>query len=152
MIFQQLNRTDSERVFVTVQNVEGATITTGLPVSNLPTGVSIDGVQSVIANSAGDLPGFIGIAVKDIPNNDYGLVQIAGFVNSILISNVGTSLTIGAGSSLIPAPVGMFSSAAFSGNGVYALNGGRFVFASSLPSQPAAISAAGYLSGIIKMI
>lgn len=139
------NRDLPEKVLMTVKNVEGATITTGYPVSLLPTAASIDGVQVVIANAAGDYPGFLGVALQDIANNDYGKIQIAGFVNSALISNVGTSLTINAGDPLVPGPAGFFSAAP-----TYANSGFRWIAAAS--NVPAAVSAAAYVSGIIRMI
>lgn len=142
MQFQQLNRTDAENVYRVVQNAEGATITTGLPVSLANT--STNGVLGVIANAAGDYPGFIGIAVEDIANNDFGRVQISGFVNSILLSNAGTSITINALDPLVPAPAGMYSAAP-----TYANSGFKFVIASNVP---VAVSAAAYASGLIKTI
>lgn len=145
MIINRVNRDQSEKIFVSVQNVEGATITTGMPVS-LKTGTaSIDGVNAVIANAAGDYPGFYGIAVKDIANNDYGIVQIGGFVASVLISNVGSSITINAGDPLVPGPAGFFSAAP-----TYANSGFRWLHAAS--NVPAAVSAASYVSGLMRML
>lgn len=142
MQFQQLNRDQAENVYRVVKNVEGATITTGLPVSLVNT--STDGVNAVIANAAADYPGFIGIAVSDIANNDYGRVQIGGFVASVLISNVGTSITINANDPLVPSPAGFFSGAP-----TYANGGLKFLFASNVP---VAISASAYASGLIKVL
>lgn len=142
MIFQQLNRTDAENVYRVVKNVEGATITTGLPVSLVNT--STDGVNAVIANAAADYTGFIGVAVQDIANNDYGRVQISGFVNSVLLSHVGSSITINAGDPLVPAPSGFFSGAP-----TYANSGFQFLFASNVP---VAVSAGAYASGLIKTV
>lgn len=143
MQIQTANRELSEKVFISVKNVEGATITTGLPVA-YALGTSNDGVSAVRANAAGDYPGFIGVAVDDIANNDYGQVQISGFVNSILLSNVGSSITINAGDPLVPAAGGFFSGAP-----TYANSGFRWIAASNVP---VAISAASYASGIIRMI
>lgn len=142
MQIQKLNRTGAENVIRIVNNVEGATITTGLPVSLVNT--STDGVNAVIANAAADYPGFIGFATQDIPNNDYGKVQIGGFVNSILISNAGTSITINAGDNLVPAPAGAFSAAP-----TYANSGFKVVLASN---TPVAVSGVGYASGLIKVL
>lgn len=144
MLFQKVNQRDSEKIFVAVTNSEGATITTGLPVAYV-LGNSMDGTQAVIANASGDFPGFIGVAFKDIPRNGYGLVQISGFVNSVLISNVGTSITINAGDPLVPAPVGFASAAP-----TYANSGFKWISAAS--NVPAAISAAAYVSGLIKVV
>lgn len=142
MQFQQINRSDAENVYRTVKNVEGATITTGLPVSLVNT--TTDGVNAVIANAAGDYPGFIGVAVADIANNDYGRIQIGGWVSSVLISNVGTSITINANDPLVPAPGGFFSGAP-----THANSGLKALFASNLP---VAISASAYASALIKVL
>lgn len=143
MQIQGVNKDLSEKVYVGIKNVEGATMTVGLPVAYV-LGTSNDGVNAVIANAAGDYPGFLGVVVKNIANNDYGQVQIAGFVNSILLSNVGSSITINAGDPLVPAAAGFFSAAP-----TYANSGFRWIAASNVP---VAVSAAAYASGLIRMI
>lgn len=143
MQIQGVNKDLSEKVYIGIKNVEGATMTVGLPVAYV-LGTSNDGVNAVIANAAGDYPGFIGVVVKNIANNDYGQVQISGFVNSILISNVGTSITINAGDPLVPSAAGFFSAAP-----TYANSGFRWIAASNVP---VAVSAAAYASGLIRMI
>lgn len=100
MIIQQLNRTDPERIQLNVKNVDGGgSITTGLGVSFPQSGASIDGIN-VVRTTATLARGFIGVSVQDIPINGYGLVTAWGFVNSVQISNVGTSITITAGDQL----------------------------------------------------
>lgn len=100
MIIQQLNRVDPERIQIQVKNVDGGgSITTGLGVSFPQSGASIDGVSAVRATAA-LARGFIGVAVQDIAINGYGLVTAWGYVNSVQISNVGTSITITAGDQL----------------------------------------------------
>lgn len=143
MNIQQVNRDQPENVYIYVKNVEGATITAGLPVA-YALGTSNDGVQATLANAAGEYPGFIGIAVRDIPNNEYGRIQKAGFVNSVLISNVGTSITINAGDPLVPAPNGFFSGAP-----TYANSGFKWLQVAS--NVPAAVSAAAYVSALIRL-
>lgn len=143
MQIQGVNKDLSEKVYIGIKNVEGATMTVGLPVAYV-LGTSNDGVNAVIANAAGDYPGFIGVVVKNIANNDYGQVQIAGFVNSILLSNVGTSITVNAGDPLVPSAAGFASAAP-----TYANSGFRWIAASNVP---AAVSAAAYASGLIRMI
>lgn len=143
MQIQGVNKDLSEKVYIGIKNVEGATMTVGLPVAYV-LGTSNDGVNAVIANAAGDYPGFIGVVVKNIANNDYGQVQISGFVNSILLSNVGSSITINAGDPLVPAAAGFFSAAP-----TYANSGFRWIAASNVP---VAVSAAAYASGLIRMI
>lgn len=100
MLIQQLNRTDPERVQLMVKNVDGGgSITTGLGVSFPITGASIDGISAV--KTTGALArGFVGVAIQDIAINGFGLVTSWGMVNSVQISNVGTSITITAGDQL----------------------------------------------------
>ncbi len=143
MNFARANRTNPDNVFITGKSVEGATITAGLPVA-YQNGVSMDGVNVVIANAAADFPSFIGVAFQDIPNNDFGLVQVGGFVSSILLSNVGSSITINSGDPLVPSAAGLFSGAP-----TYANSGFKFIQASNVP---VAVSAAAYASGLIKLI
>jgi len=100
MIIQALNRTDPERIQIQVKNVDGGgSITTGLGVAFPISGASIDGISSVRATAALQR-GFVGVAVQDIAINGYGLVTAWGYVNSVQISNVGTSITITAGDQL----------------------------------------------------
>ncbi|MBP6994465.1 hypothetical protein KBB12_04455 [Candidatus Woesebacteria bacterium] len=143
MQIQTVNRSQTEKVYISVKNVEGATMTVGLPIGYALGAASNDGVQAVISNAAADFPGFMGIAVEDIPNNEYGRIQIAGFVGSILLSNVGTSITINAGDPLVPSPAGFFSAAP-----TYANSGFKWLQAQNVP---VAISAAGYASGLLRM-
>lgn len=150
MLFKRLNRDGAENVYRTIYNVEGATITTGNPVSVRPAAASVDGVNAVISNAAADQLGFIGFAVKDIANNDYGLVQTNGLVNSILVSNAGTSITITAGDLVIPGPAGVYSfnpAAIYSGNGAHLFN---YKHVSAIDS--ATVSAAGYIRGLIAVL
>lgn len=143
MLIQRVNRDSQENVYRYVKNVQGATITTGLPVSLVNT--STDGVAAVLADAAADYTGFIGVAKADIANNDYGQIQIGGFVASILLSNVGSSLTINANDPLVPAPSGFFSGAP-----TYANSGFKYLFASNTPAVMSAASQ--YASGLIKIL
>lgn len=140
-------RSQPEKIYFDAKNVSGATITTGYAVA-LALGTSIDGINVVLANSTAAVsPGFIGIASKDIANNDYGTVQTGGFCGSILVSNMGTSVNFSVGDPLVPSGL---NGALFSGAPTYASGGGYFVHAAS--NAPATLSAAAplYVSGIIR--
>lgn len=100
MLVQQLIRTDPEKVLINIQNVDASSITTGygvaLNVGDAAAVVSTDGVQSLImGTNAAIVPGFIGVALRDIAPNAYGLVQVWGYAASIALSGVGSSLTVG---------------------------------------------------------
>lgn len=146
MIISDLNRDQPEKISFSVKNITGATVTTGLGVAYAITGNSVDGVGVILpaSGTAASLPGFMGIALQDIPVNGYGLVQAFGMVNSILLSNVGTSITITQGDPLIPSAQG---GALFSGAPTYANSGGQVVIAMAT----AGISGAStYISGLLQ--
>jgi hypothetical protein len=105
MLIQQLNRTDPEKVQIMVKNVDGGgSITTGLGVCFPLSGASIDGI-SAVKSTAALARGFVGVAIQDIAINGFGLVTAWGYVNSVQISNVGTSITITAGDHLLAGAV-----------------------------------------------
>jgi hypothetical protein len=112
MIISQINRIDPERVQISVKNVDGGgSITTGYGVAFPISGASIDGISAVKATGA-LARGFIGVATQDIAINGFGNVTAWGYVNSVQISNVGTSITITAGDQLLAGAVaGTFFSA-----------------------------------------
>jgi len=141
-------RDTAEKVFFDGKNVSGATITTGYAVA-FALGNSMDGISVVLATSAAAVsPGFIGIASRDIANNDYGTIQTGGFCGSVYISNMGSSVTITGGDPLIPSAVG---GALFSGAPSYASGGGMFVHAASnVPANTLSTAAPIYVSGIIR--
>lgn len=111
MQIQQVNRNDAEKVFILIKNVDGGgSITTGMGAQLTQLAASFDGI-SAVKSAAALYNGFLGIAVQDIAINAYGLVQNYGFVNSVQISGVGTSLSIQVGNYLIPgAAAGQFFS------------------------------------------
>ena len=149
MLIQQLNRSDAEKVFISVRDVSASSITRGYGACLAIGGNSFDGNAAVLSDSDGnaaDLPGFIGVADADIAVNAYGLVQTWGFATSVFLSAVGSSITINQGNPLVPgrAPGGLFSLAP-----TYAASGLKFVLVSNTPP---AISAAAYASGLVRCI
>jgi len=136
-----------EKVFLTVKNVLGATITKGYAVALCIAGNSFDGQSAVLADSAGDnLPGFIGIAKADIANTEYGPVQCFGHADSVLISAVGTSITIDQGEIMTPGPLaGSMTSAVLA---TPLVSGGGFIVC----EEDTTVSAASYVGGFIKCL
>ena len=105
MLIQQLNRTDAERVQLMVKNVDGGgSITTGLGANLVTAGASIDGISSIRMTGA-SIKGFCGVSTQDIAINGFGLVTAWGYVNSVQLSNVGSSITVTAGDTLLPGAV-----------------------------------------------
>lgn len=153
MLFKQASAGD-ERVFVSVKNVDAASITTGNAVMlAIGTGASFDGIQSVNAISTGgsSLFGFLGIAVKDIAVNAFGLVQTYGNCLSVLISQMNTSITIGSGNPLTPSSlIGALSSV--SGAPTLATSAFGFVIASNTPTNTISTAGPLYCSGFIRAL
>ncbi len=102
MLFPRVNREEAEKIFTVIHNVDADSITAGMGaryVGGAPAEeVSADGIQAVKIDSAGGDPKmmqFAGIAKRDIPADDFGIVQIWGAVDSVYLSHVGTSTTMG---------------------------------------------------------
>lgn len=112
MEITQLQRSNAEIVNIIVKNVDGSgSITTGRGASYPDVGASIDG-NSVVLCAGTKAKGFVGIAINDIPINGFGRVTAWGYVGSVEISNVGSSITITAGDQLLYGAVaGTFFSA-----------------------------------------
>lgn len=141
-----------ERAFLTGKNVEASSITTGMGVAlRIGTTASFDGTSVVRAASgnAADLPGFIGISVRDIPSNSYGLIQCFGNTASVLLSVTTTSITITAGDPLIP---GAVAGTMFSGVPTYAASGFNWVIASNPPQITLSNAAPQYSSGFVRCL
>ena len=147
MNIQQINKSDAEKVLIVVKNVDGGgSITTGLGVCLVAAGASIDGL-SAVKSLAASAKSFVGIAQQDIPINGYGLVCSWGYAASVLLSNVGTSITITRGDTLIPGAVAgtYFSSVTDQGMSTLLY---KYVYAASSNT----ISAAAYVSGIVRAL
>jgi len=106
MQMQQINKSDAEKVLIVFKNVDAATVSTGLGVRLIVTGASCDGVQSVKQPVTTYGSHFMGISIKDVPVNGYGLAVVWGLADSVALSAVGTSITITAGDQLWPSGVG----------------------------------------------
>jgi len=138
----------AEKIYLVAKNVTGNTITTGMATALAIGGNSFDGLSAVTTASgtAANLPGWIGIASKDIAVNDLGLIQSFGYAASILISNVGSSLTITQGDLLIP---GAAAGALFSGAPTAANAGLNYV----INANTTTISSGSlYVSGLIRCL
>lgn len=153
MLFKQASGGD-ERVFVTAKNVDASSITQGYGVMYaVGTGASFDGIQAVnvISTGAQSLYGFLGVAVNNIAVNAFGLVQTYGNCLSVLYSNVGTSITIGAGNPMTPSSLlGAFSTV--TGAATMASSAFGFIIASNPPANTLSQAAPLYGSGFIRAL
>lgn len=99
MIFQRINRTDAEKVFVVVYNASGGNFTVGQTMV-WDCGVSADGIR-VTTPAAATLSAFAGLAQAAIANGAYGLAQVYGYSSTASVKpDVTTALA--AGKILIP--------------------------------------------------
>lgn len=92
----------SEFVDVIFKNVQGATITTGYGVAFTTTSGSADGIGAVLPATS-NLRSYVGVALRDVPNNNVDVARAYGFINSVFVYAHGTSVTIAIGEPLAPA-------------------------------------------------
>lgn len=114
MIIKQLNGPTTgsgavsqrpETVDVMFTNVQGASVTLGLPVSVTTTAASVDGYSCVLP-ATGQVRTFYGISLRTVPNNGVGLARCYGIANSVAVFATGTSGTVIAGDPLGPGVAG----------------------------------------------
>lgn len=144
MDIQQINRQDPESIRVAFKNVDGGgSITTGYGVRVVTTAASFDGVSS-IQSTAADIKNFYGIVARDTPINGFGKATCYGYAASVVVSNVGTSITVTAGDTLKPGGVsGTFFSSLTDAAMTTVLN--KYV----VSGQTNTISALAWVSGFV---
>ena len=99
MLFQRVNRTDAEKVFVVVYNASGGAFTTGQCMV-WDCGTSADGIR-VTTPATATLSAFAGLASAGIASTAYGLAQVYGYTASASLKpDITTALV--AGSILLP--------------------------------------------------
>ena len=94
MLFQRLNRTDPERVFVVFRNNEGATAAKDDTAQLELASASIDGVR-VRQPDTGLLFAFVGITDASTTDGSYGLVQVYGYRSTSKVFQTNTSQDTG---------------------------------------------------------
>lgn len=135
-----------EFIDIAVRNVQGASITAGLPVCFTNLAASADGGQVVLPVST-CLRTFAGIAIRTIPNNGIGLVRAFGYMASVAIFALGTSATVAIDEVL---GVGVAGSLGVNSTGLQARPGG---FVVNLEAIGAAInSPGGYVKGFVRAL
>ena len=116
MIIQQINRDDPDKVWVTIINRQGATLTSHWPVSKFGGDgnvASVASAEAALPNRAGlvdtGVGSFIGLMDEDLSNNNTGLAQAYGYHASVLCVNMNTTRkTVVPGGPL--APIGLAAS------------------------------------------
>jgi len=145
MDIQQLNRNDADPIRVVFKNVDGGgSLTTGYGVRIVQTAASFDGI-SAITTTAATIKDFLGVVFKDTPINGFGKATCFGYAASVVISNVGTSITVNAGDTLKPGAVaGTFFSSVTDAAMTTLL--GKYIVA----GQTNGISALAWVSGFVR--
>lgn len=133
-----VTRDTADKAYVIIRNREGATITQNMA-CNYDITTSFDGLYAMQCN-ANDLASLAGVADENIADNDYGRVQAWGYRASIMISAEGTSCTLTKGDVLCPV------------SGQWGLNTGAAPRNCVILGETKTISAAGYVSGLIRCI
>lgn len=92
MIFQRLNRTDPERLFMVMQANETCAADDALILET--NSDSVDGVKVRLPDTA-LVHAFVGIADAAITSGNYGLVQVYGYRSTSRVFQTNTSQTTG---------------------------------------------------------
>lgn len=112
MLFQRVNRSDAEKVYVAIKNNSGATMTAGYAAFWDVEMATPDGVSATNSGTSTTLQAFAGIVDRDIANGSYGIAQVYGYRSSVrILSSTGSSvagdnLTVVPGAGLTPAATG----------------------------------------------
>jgi len=88
MLFQRINRTDPEKVFVVTK--AGENLLQGRPVC-LHFDGTLDGVDGFLADAASDATLVVGLAHTAITSGEFGLVQCYGYRTDGKITNASTN-------------------------------------------------------------
>ena len=85
----QVNRTSPDKVYTTIRNVDGDSITAGLCaryLGGIDTAVSADGFSAIKLDSNAAWQYFAGVAITDIASDEYGIVQSWGYSENVTMS------------------------------------------------------------------
>ena len=86
----QVNRTSPDKVYTTIRNVEGDSITAGLCaryIGGTIAGIaSVDGVAAIKLETDVQWQNFAGVAITDIASDEYGIVQSWGYSEDVSMS------------------------------------------------------------------
>ena len=102
MLLQRINRTDPEKIFINVQNIQGSTLTATYPCCFTGDAAAGSHGLAVVQPATSLLPLFAGIAKDTIADDGYGLVQAYG-VASAIVNGGGNSVLSLNGMGLGPA-------------------------------------------------
>jgi len=110
MLFQRVNRSDAEKVFVVVKNVSGGALVAGEGVQ-WDVSATVDGVN-VTTPATAELSAFAGITTEAVADDGYSIIQVYGYNSAVNVLNDITTAMV-AGQILLPVNGdGTFSAAA----------------------------------------
>ncbi len=94
MIFQRVNRSDPERVFIIVKNTEAGTLNADDACAWATASASVDGVavRQPDSSHAGSIVGIVDAAITD---GNFGLVQVYGYRSTSRVFQTNTSQDTG---------------------------------------------------------
>lgn len=94
MIFQRVNQSDPERVFIIAKNTEGSTLAVDTVCAWETASASIDGVaiRQPDSSHAGSIVGIVDAAITD---GNFGLVQVYGYRSTSSVFQTNTSQDTG---------------------------------------------------------
>lgn len=114
MLFQPLQRTESDDIFTIMYNASGAAVVAGYPVCWDNT-TACDG-NRFTKPATGNLSALRGIAVEAIASGAYGMIQVEGYYASANVIN-GTAADVAAGDILIPVNATWYLARSAAGDG-----------------------------------
>ncbi|KKM75981.1 hypothetical protein LCGC14_1384770 [marine sediment metagenome] len=94
MIFQRVNRTDPERVFIVARNSEGSTLNADDVCAWETAAASVDGVR-VRQPDTSHTASIVGVIDAAITDQSYGLVQVYGYRSTSRVFQTNTSQDTG---------------------------------------------------------
>jgi hypothetical protein len=110
MLFQRVNRSDAEKVFVVVKNVSGGALVAGEAVC-WDSSATVDGVN-VTTPATATLSAFAGVTTEAVADDGYSVIQVYGYKSDVQVLNDITTAMV-AGQILLPVNGdGTFSAAA----------------------------------------
>jgi hypothetical protein len=95
MLFQQIDRTDAEKVFIIGKNTTGSTVSAGAPLYFETDAVTDGNAVSAVNGLLEGLGNFAGICHSQLSNQSYGLLQVYGYRQSAYVSAASAGCAIG---------------------------------------------------------
>jgi len=138
MIFQRVNRSDPERVFIIAKNTEAATLNADDGAAWATASASVDGV-AIRQPDTGHSASVVGIVDAAITDGNFGLVQVYGYRSTSRVFQTNTSQDTGAflEQSLGAAHLSSYVTTAVSNTTVSHKPGPYYVLAESIASSSA---------------